>query len=74
MPAFPMNGKARNPREVNKKAAPKGGFSLTSSVEPKLGEAERAGVLAAVGHEAHTHKAEGPGRGLGDGCGDSFAT
>src|SRR6266851_9691452 len=57
MPAFPMNGKARNPREVNKKP-PKGGSSLASSVEPKLGQAERAGVLAAVGHEAHPHEAE----------------
>jgi len=74
MPAFPMNGKARNPREVNKKP-PKGGSSLASSVEPKLGQAERAGVLAAVGHEAHPHEAENhhrPGRGLADGGGDSF--
>ena len=31
------------------KAAPKGGCSLASSVEPKLGQAERAGVLTAVG-------------------------
>ena len=50
-----MNGKARNPREVNKKP-PKGGSSLGSSVEPKLGQAERAGVLTAVGHEAHPIK------------------
>ena len=32
--------------------------SLASSVEPKLGQAERAGVLTAVGHEAHSHEAK----------------
>jgi hypothetical protein len=67
-----LKGKARSSLRGQQKAAPKGGFLLASSVEPKLGQAERAGVLAAVGHEAHAHKAEGPDRGLGDGGGDSF--
>ena len=67
-----LKGKARSSWRGQQKAAPKGGFSLASSVEPKLGQAERAGVLTAVGHEAHPHEAEGPGRGLRDGGGDSI--
>jgi hypothetical protein len=67
-----LKGKVRYSSRGQQKAAPKGGFSLASSVEPKLGQAERAGVLAAIGHEAQPHEAESPGRGLGDGGGDSF--
>ena len=70
-----LKAKARPSLRGQQKAAPKGGSSLASSVEPKLGQAERAGVLTAVGREAHSHEAEdhhGPGRGLADGGGDSF--
>jgi hypothetical protein len=51
-----LKGKARSSSRGQQKAAPKGGSSLASSVEPKLGQAERAGVLTAVGHEAHPIK------------------
>src|SRR5712664_3216352 len=66
-----LKGKARSSSRGQQKAAPKGGASLASSVEPKLGQAERAGVLTAVGHEAHPHEAKDhhcPSGGLGNGA------
>ena len=68
-------GKARSsdhPCEVNKKPPRKAAFRLPVPSNQKLGQAERAGVLTAVGREAHPQEAEGPGRGLRDGGGDSI--